>query len=64
MITALFGLIFRYMPDVRIPWRRFGAFITAVLFSAYSVHLVFPRYSNMLKEHNKVLLRGFVSHKY
>jgi membrane protein len=35
MITVLFALIFRYMPDVRIPWRDvwFGAIVTAVLFS-------------------------------
>lgn len=35
MITALFALVFRYMPDVRIPWRDvwIGAVVTAVLFS-------------------------------
>lgn len=35
MITVLFALIFRYMPDVRIAWRDvwLGAFVTAVLFS-------------------------------
>ena len=35
MITALFALIFRYMPDVRIPWRDvwLGAIFTALLFS-------------------------------
>jgi membrane protein len=35
MITVLFALIFRYMPDLRIPWRDvwFGAIITAILFS-------------------------------
>jgi membrane protein len=35
MITVLFALVFRYMPDVRIPWRDvwFGAIVTAVLFS-------------------------------
>lgn len=35
MITVLFALIFRYMPDVRIPWRDvwFGAIVTAILFS-------------------------------
>lgn len=35
MITALFALVFRYMPDVRIPWRDVwaGAVVTAVLFS-------------------------------
>jgi membrane protein len=35
MITALFALVFRYMPDVRTPWRDvwFGAIITAILFS-------------------------------
>ncbi|HYH08699.1 MAG TPA: YihY/virulence factor BrkB family protein [Thermoanaerobaculia bacterium] len=34
MITVLFALIFRYMPDVRIPWREVwvGAIFTAVLF--------------------------------
>jgi membrane protein len=31
----LFALIFRYMPDVRTPWRDvwFGAIVTAILFS-------------------------------
>ena len=35
MITALFALVFRYMPDVRIPWHDvwLGAIVTAVLFS-------------------------------
>jgi membrane protein len=35
MITGLFALIFRHMPDIRIPWRDvwFGAIVTAVLFS-------------------------------
>lgn len=35
MITVLFALVFRYMPDVRIPWRDvwFGAIVTAILFS-------------------------------
>lgn len=35
MITVLFALIFRYMPDIRIPWRDvwLGAIVTAVLFS-------------------------------
>lgn len=35
MVTALFAFIFRYMPDIRIPWRDvwFGAVMTAVLFS-------------------------------
>jgi membrane protein len=35
MITVLFALIFRCMPDLRIPWRDvwFGAICTAVLFS-------------------------------
>jgi membrane protein len=35
MITGLFGLIFRYMPDLRIPWRDvwLGAIFSAVLFS-------------------------------
>ncbi|MFL6247259.1 MAG: YihY/virulence factor BrkB family protein [Thermoanaerobaculia bacterium] len=35
MITVLFALIFRYMPDVRIPWRDvwLGAIVTAILFS-------------------------------
>ncbi len=35
MITVLFALIFRYMPDVRSQWRDvwFGAIVTAVLFS-------------------------------
>jgi membrane protein len=35
MITALFALVFRYMPDVRIAWRDvwIGAVFTAVLFS-------------------------------
>jgi membrane protein len=35
MITVLFALIFRYMPDLRIPWRDVwvGAIFTAVLFS-------------------------------
>jgi membrane protein len=35
MITVLFALIFRHMPDIRIPWRDvwFGAIVTAVLFS-------------------------------
>jgi membrane protein len=35
MITLLFALIFRYMPDVRIPWRDvwLGAVVTSVLFS-------------------------------
>jgi membrane protein len=35
MITVLFALIFRYMPDVRTQWRDvwFGAIVTAILFS-------------------------------
>jgi membrane protein len=35
MITVLFALVFRYMPDMRIPWRDvwIGAVFTAVLFS-------------------------------
>ena len=35
MVTVLFALVFRYMPDVRIPWRNvwFGSIVTAVLFS-------------------------------
>jgi len=35
MITVLFALVFRYMPDVRTPWRNvwIGSFVTAVLFS-------------------------------
>ena len=35
MVTALFALLFRYMPDVRIPWRDvwLGAGVTAILFS-------------------------------
>ena len=35
MITVLFALVFRYMPDVRIAWRNvwLGAIVTAVLFS-------------------------------
>lgn len=35
MITVLFALIFRHMPDVRSAWRDvwFGAIVTAVLFS-------------------------------
>ena len=35
MITVLFALVFRYMPDVRIAWRNvwFGSIVTAVLFS-------------------------------
>lgn len=35
MITVLFALVFRYMPDIRIPWRDvwLGAFVTAILFS-------------------------------
>jgi membrane protein len=35
MITVLFALLFRYMPDLRIPWRDvwLGAIFTAVLFS-------------------------------
>ena len=35
MITVLFALVFRYMPDARIPWRNvwFGSIVTAVLFS-------------------------------
>ena len=35
MITMLFALIFRYMPDVRTAWRDvwFGAIVTAILFS-------------------------------
>jgi membrane protein len=35
MITVLFALVYRYMPDVRIPWRNvwLGSIVTAVLFS-------------------------------
>lgn len=35
VITALFALIFRYLPDVIIPWRDIlgGAFVTALLFT-------------------------------
>ncbi|HYC87926.1 MAG TPA: YihY/virulence factor BrkB family protein [Thermoanaerobaculia bacterium] len=35
MITVLFALVFRYMPDVRTAWRNVwvGAIVTAVLFS-------------------------------
>lgn len=34
-VTILFALIFKYLPDVRLPWRyvRLGAVITATLFS-------------------------------
>lgn len=34
VITVLFALIFRYLPDIRIPWKTvwIGAFITALLF--------------------------------
>lgn len=34
-VTILFALIFKYLPDVRLPWRfvRLGAVITALLFS-------------------------------
>jgi membrane protein len=34
-ITVLFALIFRYVPEVKIPWKDvwIGAFVTAVLFS-------------------------------
>lgn len=34
IITGLFGLIFRYLPDVKLPWRDIwvGATVTAVLF--------------------------------
>lgn len=41
VITVLFALIFRFLPDVRVEWRdvRFGAFFTAVLFIAGKVLL-------------------------
>jgi membrane protein len=34
-ITVLFALIFRYVPDVKIPWKDVwtGAFVTAMLFT-------------------------------
>ncbi|MBY0514291.1 MAG: YihY/virulence factor BrkB family protein [Gemmataceae bacterium] len=34
VVTVLFGLIFRYLPDVRLSWRDvlFGSLVTAVLF--------------------------------
>lgn len=36
VFTALFAALFKYVPDVRIPWRSVlvGAFVTAVLFTA------------------------------
>jgi membrane protein len=36
VVTALFALIYKYVPDVRIPWRDVwaGALMTALLFSA------------------------------
>jgi membrane protein len=35
VITSLFAIIYKLLPDVRIPWRDvwFGSFITAVMFS-------------------------------
>ena len=35
VVTVLFALIFKYIPDVKVPWRDvwFGAAVTAVLFS-------------------------------
>ena len=35
LITGLFALLFRYLPDARIPWRHLwpGAFTTAILFT-------------------------------
>jgi membrane protein len=35
LIAGLFGLLFRYLPDARIPWRHvwFGAAVTAALFT-------------------------------
>jgi membrane protein len=35
IVTVLFALIFRYMPDIRTPWRDvwFAAIVTAILFS-------------------------------
>ena len=35
LITGLFAMLFRYLPDARIPWKHvwFGAVVTAVLFT-------------------------------
>ncbi len=35
LVTGLFALLFRYLPDARIPWRHvwFGALVTALLFT-------------------------------
>jgi membrane protein len=35
VITVLFAMIFKYLPDVEIPWRHvwLGAFVTSILFS-------------------------------
>ncbi|HSK39436.1 MAG TPA: YihY/virulence factor BrkB family protein [Arenibaculum sp.] len=35
VVTALFAMIFRFLPDARLPWRdvALGAFVTAVLFT-------------------------------
>lgn len=35
VITALFAMIFKYLPDVKIPWRKvwIGAIVTALLFT-------------------------------
>lgn len=35
VITVLFAMIFKYLPDIEIPWRHiwFGAFVTAIVFS-------------------------------
>jgi membrane protein len=34
VITVLFGIIFKFLPDVKIPWKdvKWGAFFTAILF--------------------------------
>ncbi len=36
VVTALFAMIFKYMPDVKIPWSKvwIGAIVTALLFTA------------------------------